>query len=105
MRADWIALAGALLVFPAAAQPVVGTLFHTAEERAALDRQRAGLGTGDDGLRDPVVTGYVKRSDGKSTVFLDNRPYRLDGRAEQRLLEPRLFVRTSPAPTSGTTRP
>jgi hypothetical protein len=84
-----------LLATASAAQPV-GTLFHTAQERAALERQRASLSGVDEPLRELAVTGYVKRSDGKSTVFLDGRAYRLDGRAEQRLLQPRLMAQSRP---------
>lgn len=101
MRARAItALVACCLPVALAAQPL-GSLFHTPAERTQLERQRAGLGT-DDGseLREPVITGYVKRSDGKSTVFLDRQPHRLDSRSEQRLLEPRLLAPARPGASS-----
>lgn len=91
MQAKWLFVAACCLPVPTPAQ-TLGTLFHTPEERVALDRRRAGLGNAaDEALREPAITGYVRRSDGKSTVFLDGQPYRLDSRVEQRLLEPRLL--------------
>jgi hypothetical protein len=86
----------------------LGTLFHSAKEREALDRQRRGERVEVDGKavveeREPVITGYVKRSDGKSTVFLDKRPYRTTSESIQRSLEPRIVERyqePSPPPTA-----
>jgi hypothetical protein len=80
-----------------AAQPL-GTLFHSAKERETLDRQRRGEKVEADGqavveTREPVITGFVKRSDGKSTVFLDRRPYRTTNPAIQRSLDPRIVER------------
>jgi hypothetical protein len=95
----------------------LGTLFHSAKERELLDRQRRGEKVEAGGqavveTRTPVITGYVKRSDGKSTVFLDKRPYRTTSESVQRSLEPRIVERyeepspplaapESPARTSG----
>ena len=47
---------------------------------------------------DPAITGYVKRSDGKSTVFLDKRPYPARDGKIQGLLEPRVIERYEPLP-------
>jgi hypothetical protein len=102
-------LAIALIAYSAAlpAQQF-GTLFHSAKERELLDRQRRGEKVETDGravveAREPVITGYVKRSDGKSTVFLDKRPYRTTSESIQRSLEPRIVERyqePSPAPAA-----
>jgi hypothetical protein len=91
-------LAIALLAYSAAlpAQQL-GTLFHSAKEREALDRQRRGEKVETGGpvveTREPVITGYVKRSDGKSTVFLDKRPYRTTSESVHRALDPRIVER------------
>lgn len=87
-----------------AAEPQLGTLFYSPKEREALEQLRRGdptevkQGSGSAMRADPVVTGYVKRSDGKSTVFLDKQPYPArDGRM-QGLLEPRIVERYEPIP-------
>lgn len=82
---------------PAVAEPpVIGRLFMTPDERASLDAQRAGGGRAARASAMPaappeaaepspaaepppppapvVVTGIVKRSDGHSTVWLNNVP-------------------------------
>jgi hypothetical protein len=85
--------------FCAAAQDL-GTLFHAPKEREALDRLRSGEPAERAELprREPAVTGYVKRSDGKSTVFLDKQPYPAKSPTVQRLLEPGAIERYEPAP-------
>ncbi len=74
-------IAVALGAASAASATELGTLFLTPEERARLDRLRRGepaepvaaaAATGDP--RTPAVTGYVKRSDGRNTVWLDGTP-------------------------------
>jgi hypothetical protein len=69
----------------------LGTLFHSPEERARLDRLRRGepdagearpLGTGR-----PEITGYVKRSDGRSTVWIDGRPVQVAAPETSRRLD------------------
>ena len=87
----------------------LGTLFHSAAEREALDRQRRGEPAAPAALprADPVITGYVKRSDGRSTVFLDGKPYAARETKAQELLEPRIVDRRDPPPpqrTPGTDR-
>jgi hypothetical protein len=56
----------------------LGTLFHTPEERARLDRLRRGEpeSAGSMAARTgvPEITGFVKRSDGRSTVWIDGSP-------------------------------
>lgn len=68
----------------------LGTLFFTPEEREQLDHQRRG---------DPeaveaaprvgahAITGYVQRSDGRGTVWIDGRPVTVSGPAAARLIE------------------
>ena len=71
----------------------LGTLFHTPKERADFERLRRGetiTGESVYARPDPVITGYVKRSDGKSTVFVDQRPFAIrDGRMQEGL-QPRV---------------
>ena len=71
------ACALALTVPCAAAALEFGTLFHTPQERARLDRLRRGEPAEALGARpakSPVVTGYVQRSDGRNTLWIDGRP-------------------------------
>jgi hypothetical protein len=86
-------LAALLLVAGTAAMAAdLGTLFTTPAERERLDRLRRG---------DPVqvapgastgqraVTGYVKRSDGRSTVWIDGVPLQVATPKAAPLLDPR----------------
>jgi hypothetical protein len=84
----------------------MGTLFHSAAEREALERQRRGEPAAQAATpqRDPVITGYVKRSDGRSTVFLDGKPYATREARAQELLEPNVVDRPSPPAASQRTR-
>jgi hypothetical protein len=64
------------------------TLFHSSEERERLDKLRRG-----EPLEPPApppaaapprpkaVTGFVQRSDGKGTVWIDGKPHAFTGRA------------------------
>ena len=62
-----------------------GTLFHTPQERERLDRLRRGeavaapeaTGTAEP-ARKREITGYVKRSDGRGTAFIDGVPVPVD---------------------------
>ena len=79
----------------------LGTLFHTPKEREALDRMRRGESPAQASVAaqpDPVVTGFVKRSDGKSTVFIDKRPYSARDARMQGVIEPRIVERYEPIP-------
>jgi hypothetical protein len=69
------------LALPATAADL-GTLFHTAEERARLDALRRGepatpatptTPVPAPRVHTPEVTGFVKRSDGRNTVWIDGR--------------------------------
>ncbi len=73
------ALAMALGAAPIARAADLGTLFLTAEERARLDRLRRGdppepVAAAAGVPRIPAVTGYVKRSDGRNTIWVDGAP-------------------------------
>jgi hypothetical protein len=63
-----------LLLSAHAAAAELGTLFHTPDERARLDRLRRGetpATAASTASANPEVTGYVQRSDGRSTVWID----------------------------------
>jgi hypothetical protein len=68
----------------------LGTLFNTPQERARLDRLRRGEPLEHTGTVAGVreVTGYVKRSDGRSTVFIDGVPMPVTNARAGTLLEP-----------------
>ena len=74
----------------------LGTLFTTPEERARLDKLRRGEPTVEapvEGVRarhERAITGYVKRSDGRNTVWIDGRPVILASPDGKSLLEPRI---------------
>ena len=92
-----------LLAASASAPPQqLGTLFHSPKERETLDRIRRGerVEQAVAPLPDPVVTGYVKRSDGKSTVFIDKRAYPVRDPRMQGAIEPRIIQRYEPLPPS-----
>ena len=67
----------------------LGTLFHSAEERARLDKMRRGEPEVPAGVPGkPQVTGYVRRSDGRSTVWVDGVPLSVAGKSADVLLDP-----------------
>ena len=75
------ALAAAFLALTATcamAEDTLGTLFLTAAQRARLDALRRGEaaapGSAAATPRDHALTGYVQRSDGRTTVWIDGRP-------------------------------
>lgn len=90
----------ALNAMPAIGEDALGTLFYTPKEREQLERQRRGESpeSAVTAPREPVLTGYVKRSDGKSTVFLDRRPYRVRSEKVQKALTPKMVERYEPPP-------
>lgn len=75
-----------------AADPVFGTLFFSAEERARLDRLRRGESETNTGAPAPgagsAMTGFVKRSDGRHTVWIDGRPVNVRGPEAAAVLDP-----------------
>ena len=77
-----LALALCAPAFAIAAAATLGTLFHTPEERERLERIRRGEpespaapATGGP----PAITGFVKRSDGRHTVWIDGSPVTVRG--------------------------
>jgi len=57
----------------------LGTLFTTPQERERLDRLRRGEpetpATADSvGRPEPAITGFVRRSDGRNTIWIDGTP-------------------------------
>lgn len=70
----------------------LGTLFHTPEERARLDRMRRGEGEPPAAPapgRASAVTGFVKRSDGRNTVWIDGSPVIVRGAQPAPVFDPR----------------
>ena len=66
-----------LLAAGCAGAAELGTLFNSPEERARLDRLRSGepLASASTIPRGPrEVTGFVQRSDGRGTVWIDGVP-------------------------------
>ncbi len=85
-----IALASAA---QAASVDALGTLFTTAQERERLERLRRGepetLAAPDAaGRARPTITGFVRRSDGRNTVWIDGSPMRVRRPGAGALLEP-----------------
>ena len=78
----------------AGAQETLGTLFFTPAERARLDALRRGEpAVAAEGVPvraggDHALTGYVQRSDGRTTVWIDGRAVSVPPRKAPRL-EPR----------------
>ncbi len=68
----------------------LGTLFNSPEERARLDRLRRGEPADRGAARGgpSQVTGFVKRSDGRSTVWIDGVPMQVATPKAGALLEP-----------------
>lgn len=90
-----------LLAGHALAADELGTLFTTPQERARLDKLRRGepvTPVNEAGVvsrHKPSITGYVQRSDGRDTVWIDGRPVVVAGPAA-RALEPGI-VRSHPS--------
>lgn len=70
----------------------LGTLFHTPEERARLDKLRRGepaAASTPGASRPRALTGFVQRSDGRTTVWIDGSPVALSPRRNAPKLEPK----------------
>ena len=85
------ALAGLFLAFAALGSGAqeLGTLFTTPDERARLDKlrrgepvERAGV---PGGFGPRALTGFVQRSDGRTTVWIDGNPVPLATRGTPKL--------------------
>ena len=93
MRASLRAILAVLaLAAPLAAAAVeLGTLLTTPQERERLERLRRGEpeATATAAPRGPGrVTGFVKRSDGRNTLWIDGTPVPVTSPESQRLLDP-----------------
>jgi hypothetical protein len=63
-------------------------LFFSQQERESLDRQRRGEKVSPGTTSAPVVSGYIRRSDGKNTVWVDGQALRAtDKQAQQSTAE------------------
>lgn len=83
-----LACAGAV----SAAEIPLGSLFFTPEERARLDRMRRGESEPErapEPGKSSAVTGFVKRSDGRHTVWIDGSPITVRGTPSGPILDPR----------------
>ena len=84
------------LAAPAAGAAELATLFHTPQERERLDRLRRGEpepppaaeASASRPAGKPVVTGFVKRSDGRHTVWIDGAPVTVRGPQADQVLDP-----------------
>jgi hypothetical protein len=95
MRAAQVSLAAAALLFACAAGAVeLGTLFYSADERGRLDRLRRGEPPAQVQAEISAppprreITGFVIRSDGRGTAFVDGVPVPVD-RRNAKLLDPK----------------
>jgi len=92
VRVDALVAALALaLLAPAAPGAQLGTLLTTPQERERLDRLRRGepdTPAGAAQARRGEVTGFVRRSDGRGTVWIDGTPLTVDARRAGKLMEP-----------------
>ena len=93
MRASRALLAAMLLAAAAPAARAaedLGTLFFTPQERAALDRLRRGepeARVAGPRVARHSVTGFVRRSDERNTVWIDGAPIPLNGTTPEALLK------------------
>jgi hypothetical protein len=90
VRVDRLLAALACAAAAVAGAADLGTLFHTPEERARLDRLRRGDPASPVAGAPEVrrqITGFVKRSDGRGTAFIDGVPVPV-APGNSRLLEP-----------------
>ncbi len=109
-RAGRFVLAALLALAPAVANAqddAIGlrTLFHSHEERERLDRLRRGeavrspaAGADAQAAERPAITGYVKRSDERHTVWIDGAPVPVAGARGRALLDPRRLEHLAPPP-------
>ena len=88
-----IAIAIASAGARAAPDQALGTLFTTPQERERLDRLRRGEpeaqgAPNTSGRSEPTITGFVRRSDGRNTVWIDGTPVPVRRRGSDALLDP-----------------
>jgi hypothetical protein len=85
-----IALAAIAVSTGAWGADALGTLFTTPDERARLDQLRRGEPVAAEPLsrsHEPRITGFVKRSDGRGTVWIDGLAVPVRSREAERLLD------------------
>ena len=91
-RADRLLVLALCALATAAGAADLGRLFHTPEERDRLDRLRRGepVATEKAGetVRRKQLTGFVKRSDGSGTAFIDGIAVPVDRKGAP-LLDPK----------------
>jgi hypothetical protein len=63
----------------------LGTLFFTAAERSNLDKLRRGENIAPGKSADPVINGYIRRSDGVNTVWINGAPFKADAQRLERI--------------------
>lgn len=77
-----------------------GTLFHSPQERERLDRLRRGEVPGPAAAAassaGAALTGYVQRSDGRNTLWIDGLAVPVAGGRAESLLDPRKVQGPSP---------
>jgi hypothetical protein len=88
-----LAIALAANCAAAATPDALGTLFTTPQERDRLDRLRRGepeaqVMVESAGRSQPSVTGFVRRSDGRNTVWIDGNPVVVRTPGANLLLDP-----------------
>ena len=91
-RALQLAIALCLAGPASAAELALGTLFHSADERSKLDRMRRGEtepAAAPAPGQSSAVTGFVKRSDGRNTVWIDGTPVSVRGSQGAEVFDPR----------------
>lgn len=84
------ALAALALCTGVHAAETLGTLFTTPEERARLDQLRRGdpvASAPAERAHEARITGFVKRSDGRSTVWIDGLAVPIGSRDADRILD------------------
>lgn len=84
-----------------AAEVELGTLFFTPSERSAMERLRRGENITIGNSADAVVNGYIKRSDGVNTVWIDGKPFRTDAERLARVHDLPIGASTSVQVRSG----
>ena len=84
-----LALVAAAAAGAARAADDLGTLFFTPQERSQLDRLRRGEPESrvNATMARHAVTGFVRRSDERNTVWIDGAPIPLNGTTPEALLK------------------
>jgi hypothetical protein len=95
VRPDRLVFALLLMACPAAGAAELGTLFHTPEERARLEKLRRGEALEPAPTHVPArpeVTGFVRRSDGRNTVWINGIAVPVTGARGEALMDPEAVV-------------